>query len=303
MASLGKIEQPTVVGVVGSTSRRSSYRSRIEKDEAELEELLKQQKGEAPKQEDAPKEQDEPVAPAPKPQPQEEDENLTGEEKTYKKRYTDLQRHMSKLTTRLKDLEAEIASAETKGSIPPPKSEEDVAEWMRKYPDVAAIVEAIADKKARERFAGAEEKLRRVDEMTAEAQRKKCEAEILAMHSDFFELRDSDEFHDWVAEQPKWVQDALYVNEDDAKSVIKVITLYKYENGLDSKSIKDAEKTAANAVVQKRSRVDLESTGTKKIKESDVNRMSMKEYESRADEIMEAIRTGNFVYDISGGAR
>ncbi len=303
MASLGKIEQPTVVGVVGSTSRRSSYRSRIEKDEAELEELLKQQNGEAPKQEDAPKEQDEPVAPAPKPQPQEEDENLTGEEKTYKKRYTDLQRHMSKLTTRLKDLEAEIASAETKGSITPPKSEEDVAEWMRKYPDVAAIVEAIADKKARERFAGAEEKLRRVDEMTAEAQRKKCEAEILAMHSDFFELRDSDEFHDWVAEQPKWVQDALYVNEDDAKSVIKVITLYKYENGLDSKSIKDAEKTAANAVVQKRSRVDLESTGTKKIKESDVNRMSMKEYESRADEIMEAIRTGNFVYDISGGAR
>jgi hypothetical protein len=31
--------------------------------------------------------------------------------------------------------------------------------------------------------------------------------------------------------------------------------------------------------------------------------MSTREYEARQDEIMEAIRNGNFVYDISGGAR
>ena len=37
----------------------------------------------------------------------------------------------------------------------------------------------------------------------------------------------SDEFHDWVDEQPKWVQDALYENSDDPASVIRVIDLYK----------------------------------------------------------------------------
>ncbi len=31
--------------------------------------------------------------------------------------------------------------------------------------------------------------------------------------------------------------------------------------------------------------------------------MSAQEYEKRSDEIMEAIRTGNFVYDLSGNAR
>jgi hypothetical protein len=32
-----------------------------------------------------------------------------------------------------------------------PKSEQDIEAWAKKYPDVAGIVEAIADKKAQER--------------------------------------------------------------------------------------------------------------------------------------------------------
>ena len=39
------------------------------------------------------------------------------------------------------------------------------------------------------------------------------------------------------------------------------------------------------------------------LKGSDVQRMSPKEYEKRSDEIMEAIRTGKFIYDMSGSAR
>jgi len=39
------------------------------------------------------------------------------------------------------------------------------------------------------------------------------------------------------------------------------------------------------------------------IKESEVQKMSPQEYEAKSDEIMEAIRSGKFVYDISGSAR
>ena len=39
------------------------------------------------------------------------------------------------------------------------------------------------------------------------------------------------------------------------------------------------------------------------IRESQVSKMSAQEYEKRADEIMDAIRTGKFIYDISGNAR
>jgi hypothetical protein len=37
--------------------------------------------------------------------------------------------------------------------------------------------------------------------------------------------------------------------------------------------------------------------------ESRVNKMSTKEYEKHQDEIMDAIRKGEFIYDISGSAR
>jgi hypothetical protein len=39
------------------------------------------------------------------------------------------------------------------------------------------------------------------------------------------------------------------------------------------------------------------------IKESDVEKMSAQEYEKYADEIADAIRSGNFIYDLSGAAR
>ena len=295
MAELGTIEAPKVAGFVTTDSRNTAFKKRIEEDEKELEALIKQRKGEAPEtEEEAPKAESkvEPEA--------ETEEKLSAEEQTYKKRYGDLRRHMNELTEKIKELEA----AQKEGKITPPKNEADVAAWMKKYPDVAAIVEAIAEKKASEKFSGAEARLKQIDAMSAEAERKKNESEIRAVHKDFDDLRDSDVFHEWAAEQPKWVQDALYENADDPKSVIKVIDLYKYENGLDVKGRKAAAKDAASAVMTKRAKPEVDADGGgKKVYESQVQKMSTREYESRQDEIMEAIRNGNFVYDISGGAR
>ncbi len=294
MAELGTIEAPKVAGFVTTDSRNTAFKKRIEEDEKELEELIKQRKGGATEEEDAPKAEA-------KAEPEAEtEEKLSAEEQTYKKRYGDLRRHMNELTEKIKELEA----AQKDGNIKPPKNEADVAAWMRKYPDVAAIVEAIAEKKASEKFSGAEARLKQIDAMSAEAERKKNESEIRAVHKDFDDLRDSDVFHEWAAEQPKWVQDALYENADDPKSVIKVIDLYKYENGLDVKGRKAAAKDAASAVMTKRAKPEVDADGGgKKVYESQVQKMSTREYEARQDEIMEAIRNGNFVYDISGGAR
>ena len=51
-----------------------------------------------------------------------------------------------------------------------------------------------------------------------------------------------------------------------------------------------------------RTKVDA-TESSKKILESDVQKMSSTQYEKQADVIMEAIRSGNFVYDVSGSAR
>jgi len=139
--------------------------------------------------------------------------------------------------------------------------------------------------------------------MRINASREKAEAELMRLHPDFDEIRDSDSFHTWADEQPKWVQDALYENSSDARSAARAIDLYKADMGI-SKKKTSTSNSAATSVNTRNSRSRPDSTeNSSAILESQVNKMSAQEYERRSDEIMEAIRTGNFVYDLSGSAR
>jgi len=140
--------------------------------------------------------------------------------------------------------------------------------------------------------------------MSVEAKKDKAEAELMKIHPDFDDIRDSDEFHDWADEQPKWVQDALYENDNDAKSAARAIDLYKADKGIGKETKTKNDKSAAMKVSTKKNRSIPDAEGaTNKILESDVQKMSADEYEKKADTIMEAIRSGNFIYDLSGSAR
>ena len=185
-----------------------------------------------------------------------------------------------------------------------PKSDEDLESWAKNYPDVAAIVETIAMKKAKEQADSLEERMKAIDEMQYDAKKEKAEAELMRLHPDFDEIRDSDDFHEWAEEQPKWVQDALYENDNDARSAARAIDLYKGDRGIGKKSKGKNDKGAAEAVAPKNkaSKPQGDETSTY-LRESEVQKMSPQQYEKQADEIMEAIRSGKFIYDVSGSAR
>jgi len=261
---------------------------RVKRDEEELEQLMKERDGE----EEAPEQEAEPTS---------------AEEKTFKKRYSDLRRHQQKQAEEFKSELAELKrqlSDATKKEMKLPKSDEDIEEWAKEYPDVAAIVETIAMKKASEQATALEERIKAIDEMHNTATKEKAEASLMQMHPDFGEIRDSDDFHEWAEEQPKWVQDALYENDNDARSAARAIDLYKADRGIGKKSKSKSDKGAAEAVApkDKRSKPQTDEASTY-LKESDVDKMSAHEYEKHADEIMDAIRSGKFIYDLSGSAR
>ena len=295
MPELNVMESPKVAGFVDS-SHSNANRRRADKEEKEIEELMQSRQEDREEQEvvvaeEAPKEA----------AVKEDDKDLTREEKTYKKRYDDLRRHQNKLVEQVKTLEAQVSDP---SSFAAPTTEEELEAWKEKYPDVANIVSTLAKKEAQAMYNAADERLSRLDEIAEQAGRAKAEAEIRAIHSDFDELKESDAFHDWVDVQPKWVKDALYVNSDDPASVARVIDLYKADNNIVNKGKKASAKKAAAAIVTKKGRTSVdaeESNG--RITESDVNKMSAAEYEKRSDEIMEAIRGGRFVYDMTGAAR
>jgi len=274
---------------VAFVNKPYTQEERTKRDEEELEQLKKEHAGEVEEVE------------------AEEAEPTSAEEKTFKKRYSDLRRHQQK---QAEEFKAELAAMKsqlekaTKKEMKLPKSDEDIEQWAADYPDVAAIVETIAMKKAAEQSTALEERMKVIDEMQTSATKEKAEAALMQMHPDFDEIRDSDDFHNWAEEQPKWVQDALYDNDNDARSAARAIDLYKADMGIaeakKSKSGKDAAKSVTTKNTRNKPQEDESSTY---LRESQVERMSAHEYEKHADEIMEAIRSGKFIYDLSGSAR
>lgn len=285
--------------VVDATPRKkafmdkpSTHEERIKRDEEELKQLMEEQKGDTESVEEI--------------KAEDEEEPKTAEEKTFKKRYGDLRRHSQEkekdFQKQLDDLKSQLSKA-TKKEMKLPKSDEDISEWAKEYPDVAAIVETIATKKAREQSEDIAKRIKEIDERDANSIKEKAEVELLRLHPDFADIRESDDFHDWADEQPKWIQNALYENDNDAKSAARAIDLYKSDKGIGKTKEKSNDAGAAKAVSTKSKTSVSETNNAVTFRESTVEKMSADEYEAKADVIMEAIRSGNFIYDLSGSAR
>ena len=125
--SIMAVEPP--VKKVAFASKPYSQEERIKRDEEELAQLLKEQKGLEEKDEAS--------------EEVEEAEPKGAEEKTFKKRYSDLRRHQQKQAEEFKSelaaLKTQLESA-TKKEMKLPKSDEDIEQWASDYPVVAAIV-------------------------------------------------------------------------------------------------------------------------------------------------------------------
>ena len=284
MSDVTQVEvEPSKVAFV---SRPYSKDEKLKKDEEELEQLLEEQKQDALTEEV-------------------EEEPTTAEEKTFKKRYSDLRRHQQKQTEELKTeinaLKSQLEQS-TKKQIKLPKSDEDIETWAKEYPDVAAIVETIAMKKAAEQSASLEQRVKALDDMQQDVSKQRAETELLQMHPDFDEIRNDDDFHAWADEQPKWIQDALYENDNDARSASRAIDLYKADRSITTKKTNNRDAAKSVSTKGKRNK-PVENESSSFLRESDVQRMTAKEYENKSDEIMEAIRQNKFVYDVSGSAR
>ena len=289
MPELAEVQEPVKKAFI---SRPNSNADKIEKEEEELKELIKEQESDT------------------EVEAQEDNSDISSpEEKTFKKRYGDLRRHSQKqreeFENQLAALKTQLTAAANQ-QIQLPKSEDELTEWAEKYPDVAAIVETIALKKAKEQSQDLEEKVQKINELQDSANRDKAEAQLMQLHPDFEEIRGSDDFHTWAEEQPSWVQNSLYENDTDAYSAARAIDLYKADRNLTGKTKAKStnNEDAAKSVNTRasRSRPQAENTSGM-IKESDVDKMSSEEYENNEKEIMEALQNGKFIYDISGSAR
>jgi hypothetical protein len=237
--------------------------------------------------------------------------NPANEEDTFKKRYGDLRRHMQQTVNQhqqqVNELQGQLDSA-TRKQIKFPKTEEEITAWAERYPDVAKIIDTIAQKRAHEVFAQSEQQFVKVKELQVQVGKEKAENELRSIHPDFDEIRADSNFHEWVTEQPQNIQDSLYKNQTDAKAASRAIDLYKVDTGISTgrgrkSSMKNSTKSAARSVNRSTSSANPPSTNRMKFSESMVQSMSSREYEQHEDAIMQSMREGTFDYDLTGSAR
>ena len=103
--------------------------------------------------------------------------------------------------------------------------------------------------------------------------------ELLKLHPDFVDIREDDDFHNWAEEQPKWVQQALYENDNDAKSAARAIDLYKADRNIGKK--KSTSRCIATNTKSSRTKPRTNDESSY-LKESQVQKMSSQEYEKQS---------------------
>ena len=218
----------------------------------------------------------------------------------YKKRYDDLKRHYDSKLNEFKSREQELLEEVTKNrtEYKAPKTEEELEQFAKEYPDVYEVVETVAHLQSESKSKVLEERLQKLQEREEEVIRIEAEKRLNDRHPDFDEIRNSDDFHNWAKEQPKSIQDWIYKNTDDADLASRALDLFKKDMGMDI-----PKTTKSNSKQTKKSAADMVSTKTTTVEpkqekiwsESEIAAMSMDEFDKYEDEISEAMQQGRIV--------
>jgi len=218
----------------------------------------------------------------------------------YKKRYDDLKSHYDRKQNenkqKLEELEAKARLAEKSkamASYTPPKSDEDLEQFKKKYPDVYDVVETISQKQASRQVESLQEEVKTLRKREEDLVVQSAYRELVNAHPDFTELKDSQEFIDWLNTQPASISDGVTKNSKDSKWAIRVVDLYKADNGL-SKSKPSSITSAAQSVTKTKAKsVNVSGDTNKKIwKQSEIQKMSSRTYEKFENEIDIAFKEG-----------
>jgi|TARA_R100001460_G_scaffold24194_1_gene48611 hypothetical protein len=217
----------------------------------------------------------------------------------YKKRYDDLKKHYDSKLNEFKIREQELIDEATKNrtEYQAPKSEEELEEFKKNYPDVYEVVETVAHMQSETKAKVLEERLSKLQQREQDLVRKDAEKRLYDRHPDFEDIRNSDDFHTWAKEQPESIQKWIYSNAEDADLASRALDLFKKDFGIET------EKTKSSSKKTKQSAADMVSTKTTSVEpkqqkvwsEREIAAMSMNEFDKYEEEISNAMQEGRIV--------
>ena len=144
--------------------------------------------------------------------------------------------------------------------------------------------------------------------MQESATKEKAEVELLKIHPDFVDIREDDNFLNWLNDQPTNISDGIYKNNTNVKWAARVLDLYKADTGIktskttrrsQSKGLKPSSTsaTAAQAVTRTNSKRNIESMQDDKEvwTITEISRLKPWEYEKVEKDIDKALKEGRVI--------
>ena len=167
--------------------------------------------------------------------------------------------------------------------------------FKQEYPDLYDTVETVAHLRSAEQVNQLQDQLQSIQQREVDILRREAEADLIARHPDFEDIRGSDEFHEWAKKQPEAIQEWIYNNSSNAELASKAIDLFKMENGLRTqiKSQPKVQGSAADIVSTKTTTVDTKQPRI--WTEREIAKMSLDQFDKYEDEIQQAISEGRVV--------
>lgn len=255
---------------------------------------------------------DEPTPPEPK--------NV--EEESWKQRYSDLRsfaqkkendllRDQAAKDKRIAELEKQLQ--DDSSGLPQRADAASIREWMAEFPDVAAIVLGIVEERQEARETEVNKKLDALERDRIQLAQDKARQKVNEAHKDFPQLVNSEDFQRWVADHAAKAEqgnrfsaaivEALWGDTWDADAAIEAVNRYKQEKSTPKRTPKDDEADAVASVRGSRTREPTVQGNKPVFKESQIEKMSHREYDKYEKDIEEARLEGRIVYDLSGAAR
>lgn len=192
-----------------------------------------------------------------------------------------------------------------------PGNEEEFALFAEKHPQLLAIMERVATKRANSVGEKTSKELADLKKQARLLEIKETELAIQAEHPDWNRLKGDDVFLNWLDSKSQNFQNAIYKNTNDPIAAIEVVESFKasglYKAGKKRTKTQDepelnGEDEYAN-LVETRDSPKVPRKRTKaKWKESDVARMTRAQYAKHEESIDASIAEGTFEYDLSGAA-
>ena len=244
--------------------------------------------------------------------PQKQINGVKTSEETWEKRYADLRRHEQNKSKdfqkQIDDLKLELSKKGAKEQLNTlPKTAEEVAAWAEQYKESFDIIKTVAVQETQVQVQALQDQINALQASNEQTSQEKAEAVLTTLVPTWRELNKSMDFHAWLKKDSRktWA-DTVY-NSSDPYAIAEILETYMTRNKSNEvpvpKQRENDVKAALGVPTNGVPEVDITGNQDGWVKESDVKKLTRKQFEQYEEVIDKARRENRFIYDITGKAQ